>query len=129
MPATSNIPQHATARPVSEGRSNGVEVLGRSPLAKLWRVKRSKSIKRPFAIAVCLLVLAVTFAAQAQGILRGANEGAYQGNRAAGPIGAPSMTSWAGHSVARSARSMEPSELIIATIITIYNRDYRRDCR
>ena len=35
----------------------------------------------------------------------------------------------AGRSMARSARSMEPSELIIATIITIYNRDYRRDCR
>lgn len=92
-------------------------------------LNEASSIKRPFAIAVCLLVTAVTFAAQAQGTLGGANEGVYQGNRAAGPIGAPLMASSAGQPVARSARSMEPSELIIATIITIYNRDYRRDYR
>jgi len=45
-------------------------------------------MKTHFSIIVGALALMVLpFAAQAQGVVRGANEGAYEGNRAAGPIG------------------------------------------
>jgi len=42
---------------------------------------------KKFALAA-LVILAMPLAAQAQGIIGGAQEGAYQGNRAAGPVGA-----------------------------------------
>jgi len=45
-------------------------------------------MRTQFAImAAALTFIAMPFAAQAQGVVRGANEGAYEGNRAAGPVG------------------------------------------
>ena len=43
------------------------------------------------AAAGALALLAIPYAAHSQGIVRGAHEGAYEGNRVAGPVGAAAL--------------------------------------
>jgi len=73
-------------------------------------------------IAACIAaVLSLPLVAQAQGIVRGAEEGAAEGNRAAGPVGAWSAVPLAASSVALRECSEFRNEAVYPLLIAFYN--------